>query len=334
MKLDLWKKILPWAVAAGTFYYLFRAYPLDRVSQAFPYMQVVPFLLYSLAYFLFMWIADCWSLARLFSRFGYPTRTQELLTLRLASYAIMIINYGAGQGALAYFFKQRKNAPFFRSSSVVSFTMVVDLYWAVSLAFVGSAFSGFRIDGLNLKSPLWLLWSLLTAGLILLMILAKLDSLGRWLDWLRDRPLFAAFRSAGPADYLQALLLRLPLHLAVNSTLYFVALTFGADIPFLTVITYLPIVLLIGTIPITPGGLGTFQIATVELFKNSIGGEILRRGIITPQELLFLMSLAFQMVNYVLKTVTGVFFFRKVFLYRKKEDSFALVKENTLPATD
>lgn len=307
------KNFLPWVVGGGIFYYLFTQYPLARLLSVIPYMHIVTFVSYSTAYFIFMWLADCWSLSCLFSRMGYLTKTRELLALRLASYPVMILNYGVGQGALAYFFKKKKGMPFLRSTSLISFTSLIDVYWIITLAFVGSIFSGFVVDQFNLKKTLWLLWGGATLGMILMMVLPRIIFSIKRFEWLTSLHIFAAFREARFFDYLYAMVLRSPLHLSVGTTLFFIAPTFGVEVSFLKVITYLPIALLIGTIPITPGGLGTFQIAMVAFFKDSIHGPLLSQGVVTASELIFLMTLAFQLFNYLLKIITGTLSFKKAF---------------------
>ncbi len=308
------KYFLPWLLAAAIFYYLFTRYPVSHLLEALSYVNLPFFIAYSLFYFIFMWIADCWGLAKLFARLGFPTKTRELLTLRLASYPIMIFNYGAAQGAMAYFFKREKNVPFLKSTSLISFIIMIDLYWAVTLAFVGSFFSGFVIGDLNLKKVLWTLWLLATAGLLLLLLVARLPSLGRVFNWLRDHHLFAAYRSATLLDYFYALFLRFPMHLAINSTFYFLAIAFGVHIPFLAVLTYLPLTILIGSLPITPGALGVTQIVAVELFQDKISGPLLTAGTISAAELIVMMTLSFQLVNYLLKGISGSFFIKKALL--------------------
>lgn len=302
---------MPWIIAIGLFYYLFTEYPLERLMKAAPYIHLPFFISYAVVYFVYMWLMDCWSLARLFSRFGYRTSTRDLLTMRLATYPLMILNYGAAQGTLAYFFKNAKQMPFFKSTSLVAFTTVIDVYWTITLAVIGSWFSGLIIEGTNFTKPLWTIWLFSTVVLFGFTALLKMPfSSTKW-NWIRSRHILFTFREVRFADFLHAMAVRLPLHIALTSSLYFVALTFGVRIPFFAVITHMPIVVLIASLPISPGGLGTFQVATVELFKGWISGNIIKLGIVSPKELLFLMSLAAQMTNYILKIVTGIYFFRR-----------------------
>lgn len=245
-------KLIPWAVALAIFYYLFSKYPLGQLAQAAKHLNLWLFIPYAVLYFLFMWIVDCWTLSWLFGRFGFPTRIREIMTVRLASYLIMVINYGASQGVLAYFFKKVKSVPFFKSSSLILFTVIIDLYWTISFAFMGSFYSDLVIEGVNLSRVIQTLWGGATVGLLALFIFWRLPLNVKAIHWIRSRDLFYTFHHAKAQDYLTLMLMRLPMHLAINSSLYFVALTFGVHIPLMTTWAYLPIVILIGTIPITP----------------------------------------------------------------------------------
>ncbi|MBI2082651.1 MAG: flippase-like domain-containing protein [Deltaproteobacteria bacterium] len=311
------KKTVPWLIVLATFYYLFKKYPLDQVIQAARHINFSLFISYSITYFVFMWIVDCWSLARLFSRFGSSTLVREVMPVRLATYLIMVLNYSAAQGVFAYFFKRAKQVSFSKSSSLILFITIIDLYWTITLAFIGSCLASPLVQGHQLSYLISIIWSAATAGLISLNFFWKLPAHWKLMQWLQKRELFHAFHQANIKDYLFTMITRLPMHLAVNTIFYFVAFSFGAHLPFVKVIMYLPIIILIGALPITPGGLGTTQLAAVEFFQNDIQGKIIDQGLVTPAELLLAMSLAFVFFNYFLKALSGSFFLKKATNYAK-----------------
>lgn len=294
-------RFLPWAVFAALFFYLFRTYPVGRLWNALDDLNVPVFLLYSVAYFLFIWIADCWSLGRVFTRFGYPTSARNLVSARMASYPVTAFNYTAAQGTFVYFCKKSTSLSLSQCTSLVSFTTAIDLYITLSLAFIGSLFSTELAHNPSLTKALWLLWGAGTVGIPLMRFFLKVPWPGKVLNWIRAHPVFFTFRDARFSDYGVTLAARFPIHLAVNTTLFFVARTFGVEIPLLTVLAHLPVVIILGTIPITPAGLGTIQIATVELFKDHAAPEIL-----------LTMSLLFGLVNLALKVGMGTFFLKGI----------------------
>jgi uncharacterized membrane protein YbhN (UPF0104 family) len=81
--------------------------------------------------------------------------------------------------------------------------------------------------------------------------------------------------------------------------------TFNATIPFGKIIGNIPVVFLIGTLPITPGGLGTTNAATVELFAPYISSPAISAGLINAGELIFAATLLWMFVNYTMKVIVG-----------------------------
>jgi uncharacterized protein (TIRG00374 family) len=104
-------------------------------------------------------------------------------------------------------------------------------------------------------------------------------------------------------DHFVLLAYRLPMHLMICSGLYLVALAFGCRIPFLVAVAGFPLILLVGVLPITPGGLGTTQLVTVALFEPYL--TLPPGAAVTPSEMLFAMSLTWLFANYFLKALWG-----------------------------
>lgn len=312
------KTALTWFLAFLIFYFLFKKYPLHQLILAAAHLNAPYFVLYASVYFFFMWSVDCWSLAWIVSRFASPISLWEIMEIRFASYLVMILNYGAAQGMLAYLFKRTKGIPIFKGTGLVVLTMIIDLYWTFFIAFIGSFFTNLTIQGVNMTSLIRLIFIASTAGLCVLMALRRLPLRWKIVNWVRSRKIVDTLQCMNLKDLGIAMSLRLPLHLAINTSFYFIAMTYGVRLPLLTVLSRLPIIILIGTIPITPGGLGTIQFATIEFFKHSIHGDILNQGLISASELLLSMSLMFVFANYFLKTLAGMFFFQRV-LRRDRE---------------
>lgn len=306
------RHIIPWVIAVGIFFYLFRQYPPRDLVAASQFLNIPLFCSYAVIYFLYMWYVDCWALARIMTRFHIPLRAKELFQVRFASYLIMVVNYGAGQAGLAYFIKRHKHASLPAVLGTILFVLVIDLYWTINLAFIGSYFARPVVRDVPLFPIISMIWLIATSAILINIAFWKFKAKNRFVKWMQEHPASLTFRKARLIDYGWTLLLRLPMHIAINTAIFFVAWTFGVSIPFWKVVSSLPIVILAGTIPITPGGLGTVQVATIELFKNSVSGAVLSSGQVQPAELLFAMSLLMIFSNYFLKAVTGSLFLNKV----------------------
>jgi uncharacterized membrane protein YbhN (UPF0104 family) len=307
------KKILPWLATVALFIYLFHEIPPQKVAQALVHVRPILFTVYALAYFLLVMLIDCYSLSWAFSKFCVSTSFQEILPARGASYLLALVNYNAGQAGVAYFLKRTKNASFFKALGTLLFILVIDFYWVVLFAFLGSFFIPLNLGPFDINQ-----WVQKVALVLFVALLVHLAFWRGWFaklirfkirsgffDWIRGRHLFQTFHAATLLDYLKIATLRFPIHVVIISSLYFAVTTFRAHIPFFTILTTTPVILLIGTLPVTPGGLGTVQAATLQFLKDYITGPVFSNGQIAPEEILFALSLSWMFANYLLKAIFG-----------------------------
>jgi hypothetical protein len=90
--------------------------------------------------------------------------------------------------------------------------------------------------------------------------------------FLANREIFAPLFAAGLRGHALAIAGRLP-HVAVIVLGYWVAMrVWGIDVPFAVGVTVMPAVVIAAALPISPGGLGTTQAATVYFFNAYASG--------------------------------------------------------------
>lgn len=308
----LFKTIITWLVAVFLLGILFKKYPLARLLEASHHFNILLFSAYVVLYFLFMLLSDCFSLSRLFARFGHPLPFWGVIRARLASHIPMIMNYGAGQGTLAYLFRRQHGVPFLKGSGLILFTTLIDFYITLTFAFVGSFFFQPKIAGHPLAPLAAILWTTATITLFLSYALQKLSLFKGTLKWPKIAEFFHLLHEGRLPDFVKLILMRAPMHLAINTSLYWTALIFHAHLPFPQCLAFSPFIILAAVIPITPGGLGITQAATVEIFKDLIHISADLSG----SELLFFMSLMTVFSNYFLKSLTGLFFFKGLWARR------------------
>ncbi len=324
------KHIVPWLVAAGIFVYLFHLYPPSKVWEALKYVNIPAFAAFSLAYFFFIFLVYSWVMTKVITKFSHAVRFGDIFAARGATYLIMVLNYPASQAAFAYYLKRRYNIPIFQALGIFFFIIVIDLLWIITLALAGSLFQEYDIAGVDLGHIVRTVALIAYAALFLWLAFWR-----RWperligrhirvplLEKLRKKKVFHIFDRATVKDYVVTALQRTPIHFTIIISMYVVLRTFDAYIPFTKILGNIPIVFLIGTLPITPGGLGTTNALMVELLNKYLTGPIFQNGKITPQEILFTASLLWMFANYLLKVVVGFFFLRKVSrdLFRPTEE--------------
>jgi len=306
--------IAPWLIAVFLLYFLFRYYPLNEVLVAASYVNFYAFSAYILLYFCYRAIVDSWSIQRTLNHFGIQAGLSSILELRLASYLPMTLNAGVGQGAMIYLIKRRYKEPLAKVSSILLYVLIVDVYWVLTFAFLGSLLVGPEVVEHALLwwiRAVWIGASLLLLGLFWFWRLPLTDAR---IKWIKARHLFHTLHKASLADYFRVMLWRLPLHCATSTYLYFLALCFGTTIPFNKVVTLLPLTIAVEAIPITPAGIGTVQITAILLFQNQVSGGPIASGQVTGAEIILAMSLLFTFAMYILKLIPGLIFWRKAIL--------------------
>lgn len=303
----------PWVIAAAIFAYLFHLYPPGQVWKSLTYVNLLPFSLFCLVYFFVIYLVDSAVTQHVIGRFTRKVPLKDVILARGVTYLIMVISYPASQAGFAYYFKRRFRIPIFEILSTFLFIMFIDLWWIVTLAFVGSFFQEYSLGGVDLRRMVMTL-SLIIYGLYI----AWLAFWRRWPDkrlWnsitprfiekQRKRRIFHLFENAQLLDYVRVAIMRIPIHLTIIISMYVVIRTFNCDIAFTQILGNIPLVFFIGTLPITPGGLGTTNAVMVELLKGHLTGSIFANGVVSPAELLFSASLLWMFGNYLLKVLIG-----------------------------
>jgi len=307
------KVIGPWVLAAAILAYLFHLYPPARVWKAITYVNLLPFSLFCIGYFFFLYIVDSAVTRYVIARFTKRVPLKDVLIARGVTYLIMVISYPASQAAFAYYFKRRFRIPIFEILSTFLFIMFIDLWWIVTLAFIGSFFQEYTIGGIDLSRTVFHTVLVVYGGYAVWIAFWRRwpdkrlwrSITPRFIEKQRKRKVFHLFENAHIVDYLKVAVMRIPIHVTIIISMYVVIRTFNCTIPFTQILCNVPLVFLVGTLPITPGGLGTTNALMVELLKQHTTGPIFATGDITPAELLFSASLLWMFGNYLLKIITG-----------------------------
>ena len=248
-------------------------------------------------YFFYMLFLDTWGLIHILRNFfGHPLQWSKILKARARSYLVSIVNYGAGQAALAYLVAREEKKTLAQSAALMIFISLTDLYWILTFAFVGCFFHSPVIEGYRPQGAMTLLWAIGTAFFLILV------GFRRFL-----RPAFLApFRLISIPHFFSAMISRLPTAISPVLVFYFIPPAFGVTLSIGRILSCMPLVLLVGALPITPGGLGAVQIAFVELMKD---------GVVTspnasPESVLLSMSLVWTFINYFWKALFGTWSLR------------------------
>ncbi len=336
------RHLLPYAMAVGILAYLFYKIPIHRIGDSLHGVHWLGLILFSLIYFSAIAWLDVRSLHWVLNRFCGFLAKQTLWPGRAISYLLSIMNYNAGQLALAAYLKNQRGFSLFRTMGAVFFVTATDLYWIIILAFGGSFFFEFQIEGHLLSN-----WVQRVGYIAFAALFFHLAFWHRWfsrfiptkihfsfVDWIRGRHLFQAFHHAQLRDYARTALDRFPMHLIFIGSLWVVLRLFGVECSIWNILATVPVIYLLGALPITPGGLGAVQLATVELLKDKISSPTIAPGSLEAQQLLLAMSLIWMGLNYFWKAIIGLYYFRKEPLALLTSDTSSNATHHVLDSTN
>ncbi|HMF96429.1 MAG TPA: hypothetical protein VKE96_19145 [Vicinamibacterales bacterium] len=239
------------ALTAAIFAIILRRVPFAALETALREADVRVFLWLMVPNTVFYFIWDTLVLTVAIRWFHGEVRYRDLLPVRAASYVVGFFNTNLGRGAMAAYLTRTLRAPFLELGSTVLFLVLTEYTQLVIWALLG-------LLGVRAEVSRSLLS--VAAGVTLFWLLV------RWLLAPRGWSLARTFRLTTPTRCTQIVLLRAPMFLVSLLVHYHAAHAFGIYIPFLQMLTFLPVIFMIAALPITVAHLGTTQAAWIFFF--------------------------------------------------------------------
>lgn len=241
-----WRRALPFVIAVALTAYLVTKMDLAAFVKHLRGVDYVSFLGFCWGFSLLLLSADALATSFVYSRTVCPIRFRELLLIRGASYLPSVLNHHLGQAWLTWYVARAYRAPLWRVAGATLLVYGTIFGW---LAVLGS------ISLLFEQSQAWWLGPIL--GLIGVSGIGYLVVIWRKPAFLLRKQFLAPLFEIGITGHLQAFAIRLPhiLVLFLGSWLPF--RFFDVDIPPGPAFTFVPILMVVAALPITPQGVGT-----------------------------------------------------------------------------
>lgn len=254
----VWKRALPFVIAVALLAFVLARVDLAAVRASLARVNVAAFVGFAALFVLALLSADAFATLVVYRPVLGRIRYRDLFVVRGASYLPSILNHHVGQAFVTVFLSRSHGVPLTR---VAGGTLVVYASWAACLLALGGA----AVVATGLPAA-WLLLPI-GAGVGYLVVLAVRPASLAGVDLLR--PLF----EAGVRGHLIAAAARVP-HAAVLFAGTWLSLRFfGVDVPASAALSYVPILMVVVTLPITPQGFGTRDVlAATLLLPFAIGG--------------------------------------------------------------
>lgn len=256
-RVPFWKRALPFVIAALLLAFVLARVDLAAVRASLLRVNAPAFVGFAALFVVSLLSADTLATLVVYRPVLGRIRYRDLFVVRGASYLPSILNHHVGQAFVTVFLSRAHRAPLAR---VAGGTLVVYASWAACLLVLGGA--------AVLATGLPAAWLLLPLGagaaylLVLVLRPARLASVSLL------RPLF----EAGVRGHLVAAAARVP-HAAVLFAGTWLSLRFfGVDVPVGAALSYIPLLMVAVTLPITPQGFGTRDLLAVTLLVPFAAG--------------------------------------------------------------
>ncbi len=264
------RKWLPWIVTVLIFVYLFERISVEKVLLAVQKADLVLFLPPLIFFVLFYYFWDSLVNSRLFTWFGVPTGYREMLPVRGATYLFIVLNYMVGQGGLGLVMNRWKKISISRATTIVIFGLYMDFFTLLALSAAGA----FRLPDVDLamfftaeEAGHLVRFLTISWAVFFLHFLFHKKIINRYerLQWVRKITVLNSFHEAPFARYIKLGALK-SVQLGAGIICNYIALrAFGVNVPLLEFAVMMPLVWLIGSIPVTVMRMGTIQAAMIWL---------------------------------------------------------------------
>ena len=222
------------------------------------------YLLLMVPYCVFYFLVDSFVVQQAVSWFNVPVRYRVVLPVRATTYILSLVNTQLGQGGIAVYLHRRHALPFWEITGTVVFLAFVEIYQLAFYSFVG-ALAGSELGRMAPVS----VYAVLAIYLGFHLWYFSRPRVGR----LGEARLLRTFRRARPSQYLRLLAYKTP-NLLAAVTVHWLALPlFHMHVPFVVLLTYLPLVFFFAALPIAAAHLGPSQLAWVYFFGRWAPGD-------------------------------------------------------------
>lgn len=261
------RRWLPWLVAAAILAALIFRLPRAQLLHALaagPSWQVA---LCSAAVVGVALLADVGATLAAFAATGVRCRWRGVLPARGATYLLGLLNFAVGQGGMGLYLHRAGVGPlrvlgtllFLFATQVGALAAVAAAGTLPAALGAGGAGGGPLAGSLPLLAAVTAVTALAAAFALLLVVLAWRPA------WLRRRRVLAPVFAAGGGGFLRATAARLPHVVTMVAGLWLGLRLWGVALPLARGLVVLSVAVLVTVLPIAPSGLGTLELALVEL---------------------------------------------------------------------
>lgn len=260
------RSLLPPTLTAAIFLFIFHRVPFSSFVGALRDADYLPFFEALLPFSVLYFVLDTVVLWYVVRWFHGHLLFSDLLPVRAVDYLLSILNQKLSQGAMVVYLSRRLGASLLELASSILFLDLLQKTHLVLWAAIGMVVVSHEVPPVLLLVPL----GVATLWLVFLgYVRGRFAFIGRLMkapDWR----LFRTFRMATPIRYLEVLLLKAPLLLIAVLAHFYAIRAFGFEISMPRLLATLPIIFMVGALPINVARLGTTPLAWIYFHGASV----------------------------------------------------------------
>ena len=259
--------VLPFVGGALLLGYFIKSTDLPAVGAALQKADTVAFIAIAAIATVLIWLYDSlclvWLVRQTLGHRGLPVggRLRDLAPIKATSYVLNILNYHAASLGMAWLIGRRKGVSFLESAGALALMSYIDLVAVAGMVVVGLWVAP-EVLAQNAALQTWL--QVVTAAIFCVALVAMLVLQSGWqvplLVRLRQISVLRPLAAMKPLAMLQGVVLRLGIVLAYTAAAFLVMRAFHMDPKLGRMLVVIPILTVVGTIPISVAGIGTTQV--------------------------------------------------------------------------
>lgn len=267
------RRWLPFVGAALLLGYFFASTDLQALGRAVAQADLGRYLLIVTLSTLAIWLYDSlclvWLVRTTLGHRGRPVggRLRDLAPLKAASYILNVLNYHAASLGMAWLIGRRKGVSFLEAAGALALLSYIDLV-AVSGMVVAGLWLAPEVVGKHptLQSFLQVVVALVFGGALASVLILQSGWRLPLLERIRALAVVRPLAALRPLAMLQGLILRMGLVLAYTAAAVYLMRAFGMQPTWGRMFVAMPILTVVGTIPISVSGFGSTQVLMRTLY--------------------------------------------------------------------
>jgi uncharacterized membrane protein YbhN (UPF0104 family) len=249
-----WRRVLPWVVGVGLFWFMLSKTELGTVAESLRRVNVPRYVAFVVTFGVVNLACDAFAAAVVFRRTAAPVTFGVVAVVRAASYLPQLVNFHVGQAYTAYLLTRVYRAPGVRVAGALLVVYATTLGALVAVPALLLPFSYQALPWLGRT-----LAGLAACGTGYLVLLALKPQV------LARRAGISVPFELGVRGHLALMACRLPHVTVLCVSMWLSFYFFDVTVPLFESFLYIPVILLISTLPLTPQGVGTREFIAIKL---------------------------------------------------------------------